>query len=115
MSNLFSLVQSAYASSAPITEPSAVPSKWAMWPFNSGVTGDWETSLATYAFSFVILAAICLFLRLLYGPKGIWRDKEMDREAAELRRSEHAQLDAEFRSGRINKQLYELKKRSIDR
>lgn len=115
MPYLLSLVQSAYASSAPAGDPSAVPSKWAFWPFNSGVTGDWETSLATYAFSFVILAAICLFLRLLYGPKGIWRDKEMDREAEELRRREHAQLDAEFRSGRITKQLYELKKRSIDR
>lgn len=115
MPNLLSLVQSAYASSTTIPEAPAVPSKWAMWPFNSGVTGDWETSLATYAFSFVILGAICLFLRLLYGPKGIWRDKEMEREAEELRRSEHAHLDAEFRSGRISKQMYELKKRSVDR
>jgi len=90
-------------------------SKWAVWPFNSGVSGDWETSLATYAFSFVILAVICLFLRFLYGPGGIWRDKEMEREAEENRRREHAQLDAEFRAGRMDKSLYELKKRSIDR
>lgn len=90
-------------------------SKWAVWPFNSGVSGDWETSLATYAFSFVILAAICLFLRFLYGPGGIWRDKEMEREAEENRRREHAHLDAELRAGRIDKSLYELKKRAIDR
>jgi len=90
-------------------------SKWAGWPFNSGVSGDWETSLATYAFSFVILAAICLFLRLLYGPKGIWRDKEMEREAEENRRHEHAQLDADFRAGKLDRQRYELKKRSLDK
>lgn len=98
-----------------VSVQTSTPSKWAGWPFNSGVSGDWETSLATYAFSFVILAIICLFLRLLYGPKGIWRDKEMDREAEENRRQEHTRLDAEFRAGKLTKQLYELKKRSIDR
>lgn len=98
-----------------VSVQSGGPSKWTAWPFNSGVGGDWETSLATYAFSFAILAAICIFLRLLYGPKGIWRDKEMDREAEEMRRREHAQLDADFRAGRLSRQLYELKKRSIDR
>lgn len=92
-----------------------LPAKWRGWPFNSGVGGDWETSLATYAFSFVILAAICLFLRALYGPKGIWRDKEMDREAEENRRREHAQLDAELRAGRISQKMYEMKKKAIDR
>lgn len=98
-----------------ISVQAEVPSKWAAWPFNSGVASDWETSLATYAFSFVILAAICVFLRLLYGPKGIWRDKDMDREAEEMRRREHERLDADFRAGRMTRQLYELKKRSIGR
>lgn len=98
-----------------ISAQSDLPAKWRGWPFNSGVGGDWETSLATYAFSFAILAAICLFLRFLYGPKGIWRDKDMEREAEENRRREHAELDADYRAGRIDKQLYELKKRSIDR
>lgn len=89
--------------------------KWDFWPFNSGVTGDWQTSLATYAFSAVILGVICLFLRLLYGPKGIWRDHDMDREAeAELRR-ERAELDADLRAGRINKALYDLKMKALDR
>ena len=62
-----------------------LPSKWTGWPFNSGVSGDWQTSLATYAFSALILALICVFLRLLYGPGGIWRDKELEREAQETR------------------------------
>ncbi|MBI5519410.1 MAG: SHOCT domain-containing protein [Desulfovibrio sp.] len=98
-----------------ISAQAEVASKWRIWPFNAGTGGDWETSLATYAFSFAILAVICLFLRFLYGPKGIWRDHEMDREADEMRRREHARLDADYHAGRIPKQLYELKKRSIDR
>lgn len=98
-----------------VSVQTSLPSKWTGWPFNSGVSGDWETSLATYAFSFAILAVICLFLRFLYGPKGIWRDKEMEREAEENRRLEHARLDADFRAGKLSKQVYELKKRAIDR
>jgi len=98
-----------------VSVQTSLPSKWAGWPFNSGVSGDWETSLATYAFSFVILATICLFLRLLYGPKGIWRDKDMEREAEENSRKAHAQLEADFRAGRLNKMQYSMKKRALDR
>ncbi|MHC1701241.1 MAG: SHOCT domain-containing protein [Humidesulfovibrio sp.] len=93
----------------------ALPSKWDGWPFNSGFGGDWETTLATYAFSALILGAICLFLRALYGPKGIWRDKEMEREAEEAKRKELSQLEASFRSGRISELEYTLKKRAIER
>jgi len=91
----------------------ALPSKWDGWPFNSGFGGDWQTSLATYAFSAVILAAICVFLRLLYGPKGIWRDKEMEREAEEARARELAQLEADLRSGRITQLQYTRKKKAL--
>lgn len=97
-----------------IMAQAALPSKWTGWPFNSGYGGDWQTSIATYAYSALILGAICLFLRLLYGPKGIWRDKEMDREAAETRLREHAKLDADFSAGRIGKAQYEMQKRAID-
>ena len=91
-----------------------LPSKWSGWPFNSGFGGDWQTSLATFAFSGLILGAICVFLRLLYGPRGIWRDKEMDREAEEATRKAHADLDAQLRSGRISEAQYKLKKRALD-
>lgn len=97
-----------------IMAQAALPSKWSGWPFNSGFGGDWQTSIATYAYSALILGGICLFLRLLYGPKGIWRDKEMDREAEEIRRKAHAELDADFRAGRISTAQYERQKRIID-
>lgn len=89
-------------------------SKWSGWPFNYGFGGDWQTTLATFAFSALILAVICVFLRLLFGPRGIWRDKEMDREADEMRRREHAELDARYRAGRVSEAEYKTKKRAID-
>jgi uncharacterized membrane protein len=89
--------------------------KWRGWPFNSGVSGDWDTSLATYAFSALILGVICLFLRLLYGPGGIWRDKDMEREAEELTRRELAQLERDHAAGRISQLMYEMKKKELEK
>jgi len=90
-----------------------LPVKWRGWPFNSGTAGDWQTSLATYAFSALILGVICLFLRKLYGPGGIWRDKELDREAEEIRRQELAELERQLAAGKISSPLYELRKKEI--
>lgn len=97
-----------------ISTQAALPSKWDGWPFNSGFGGDWQTTLATYGYSALILAAICVFLRLLYGPKGIWRDKEMDREAEEAKRRELSQLEARLRSGQITELEYAREKRTIE-
>ncbi len=97
-----------------ISAQAALPSKWDGWPFNSGYGGDWQTTFATYAFSALILIAISVFLRLLYGPKGIWRDKTMEREAEETKRRELAQLEASFRSGKITKLEYTMKKRALE-
>jgi uncharacterized membrane protein len=97
-----------------ISSQATLPSKWDAWPFNAGYGGDWQTTLATYAFSALILIAISLFLRALYGPKGIWRDKEMEREAEETKRAELAKLESSYRSGSISKLEYTMKKRSIE-
>lgn len=91
-----------------------LPAKWRGWPFNSGVGGDWQTSLATYAFSALILTLICVFLRLLYGPKGIWRDKEMDREAEEIKAAALEKLGRELAAGAITEAQYEQKKKALD-
>lgn len=104
----------AYFSGLTFMAQTAVHSKWDRWPFHSGTTGDWQTTLATYAFSGAILAVICLFLRKLYGPGGIWRDKEMEQEAIQARQKALTQLDSDLRAGRINKTQYEMKKRTLD-
>jgi uncharacterized membrane protein len=97
-----------------ISTQAVLPSKWDGWPFNAGYGGDWQTSLATYAFSALILGIICIFLRLLFGPKGIWRDKELEREAEETKRKELSKLEASFRSGRITELEYKRMKRNIE-
>ena len=97
-----------------ISAQATLPSKWDGWPFNAGFGGDWQTTLATYAFSALILIAISVFLRVLYGPKGIWRDKEMEREAEETKRRELSRLEESFRSGRITKLEHTMKKRNIE-
>lgn len=97
-----------------ISAQTDLPSKWDGWPFNSGFGGDWQTTLATYAFSALILIGISVFLRLLYGPKGIWRDKDMEREAEETKSRQLAQLESNLRSGRISKLEYTMKKRNIE-
>ncbi|MBU1230716.1 MAG: SHOCT domain-containing protein [Proteobacteria bacterium] len=97
-----------------ISTQAALPSKWDGWPFNSGFGGDWQTTLATYAFSAVILIAISVFLRALYGPKGIWRDKEMEREAEAAKRKELSSLESSYRSGKMTEFEYLRKKRAIE-
>ena len=91
-----------------------LPTKWTGWPFNSGYGGDWQTSLATYGFSALILVLICVFLRLLYGPGGIWRDKELEREAEEARQQALDELQASLQAGMITEAEYTRKKRALD-
>lgn len=97
-----------------ITAQAALPSKWDIWPFNAGYGGDWQTTLATYLYSAVILGVICLFLRFLFGPGGVWRDKELEREAEILRERELRDLKAQLDSGRITKAVYDMKVRRLD-
>lgn len=98
-----------------ISAQAALPSKWDFWPFNAGYGGDWQTTLATYLYSAVILAVICVFLRFLFGPGGIWRDKELEREAELMRERELRELKAQLDSGRITKAVYDMKVRRLDR
>ena len=95
-------------------QATAIPSKWDFWPFNSGTNSDWQTSLATYAYSAVILAVICLFLRFLYGPGGIWRDKEMEREAELTRQHALDALQAQLDAGEITEEQFNRGKRRIE-
>jgi hypothetical protein len=92
----------------------ALPSKWDIWPFNAGYGGDWQTSLATYAYSALILGLICVFLRVLFGPGGIWRDKELEREADEARQKALDELETQLQSGEITPAQYKMEKRRIE-
>ncbi len=86
------------------------PSEWFMWPFSRGYGESFWPTAAKFIFVAFIFAAICVFLRFLYGPNGKFRDKELDKEYEELRQQELQKLEAEYLRGEITKEQYEWRK-----
>jgi len=87
---------------------------WRGWPFNSGYGEQIGPAIARMIFVSFIFIAIILFLRLLYGPNGFFRDKEMDREAEEERIKERKELKALFEKGEITEFEYEIKLKRLE-
>lgn len=87
---------------------------WRAWPFNSGYGETMLPAIARMLFVSVIFGVIILFLRFLYGPKGIWRDPELDREADEMRAKQKAELDIEFENGEITEIEYKVRLKGIN-
>jgi len=87
--------------------------QWRAWPFNAGYGDHILPAIARMAFVTSIFAAIIIFLRVLYGPKGIFRDKEMDREAEEETRRERAELEEKFANGDISEIEYKIKMKAL--
>lgn len=86
---------------------------WDTWPFTPGY-GDFWSSVFKFVYVAVILGLIFLFLRVLFGPKGIFRDKEMDREAAQARAEALEDLKREYEAGEITELDYKLRKREYE-
>ncbi|GAB7022546.1 hypothetical protein [Salidesulfovibrio brasiliensis] len=87
--------------------------EWRLWPFGPGYGQTLLPNLARLAFVALLMGAILLFLRILFGPKGFLRDHELDREAEEELRREREELDRQLKDGEINEAEYELKMRSL--
>lgn len=87
--------------------------EWRAWPFNSGFGESIFPAIARMAFVTMIFAVIILFLRVLFGPNGFLRDKEMDREAEEERQRELAELEEKFAKGEIDEFVYKMKLKSL--
>lgn len=86
---------------------------WSYWPFGEGFTGSWILALTKFLFIGAILAVILGFLRLLFGPKGFFRDEEMDREAEEERQKVREAVDVlrqRLARGEITEEEFEHKK-----
>ncbi|XPV77272.1 MAG: SHOCT domain-containing protein [Desulfovibrio sp.] len=88
--------------------------RWAGWPFSPGYGESWGPTIAKCIFSLFILIIIVAYLRFLFGPKGIFRDKELDREAEETRIAELAQLEEDYAAGRVNDMEYKYRKKRIN-
>ena len=89
--------------------------EWWLWPFGPGYGQSWLPNLARLAFAAAILGVIFLFLRLLFGPNGRFRDKDLDREAEEQRARELEDLERRREAGEVSEAEYTWEKRRIER
>lgn len=87
---------------------------WRAWPFNAGYGEHILPAIARMVFVSLIFGVIILFLRVMFGPKGFFRDEEMDREAEVMRKEQKAELDAEFARGEITELEYKIKLKGIE-
>ena len=87
---------------------------WRAWPFNAGYGEQFGPVVARMLFIMLIFGVIIAFLRILFGPKGYFRDEEMDREAEEMRQQEREELEEQFKNGEINEFEYQIKLKRIN-
>lgn len=85
---------------------------WRAWPFNAGYGEHILPSIARMVFISLIFGVIIIFLRVLFGPNGYFRDEEMDREAEEEIRREKAELEQQLADGEITEIEYQIKMRA---
>ncbi len=90
---------------------------WSKWPFGPTITGSWLATLTKFVFIGLVLAFIIWLLRLAFGPGGFLRDKDLDRESEEARKSKEESLDIlrkRLASGEISSEDYQERKRAIE-
>lgn len=92
---------------------SEIPPEWQFWPFGPGFGERLLPSLAKLGFVALILGAIFLFLRILFGPGGRFRDKQMDKEAEEMRQRELKDLEERYERGEVSDIEYRYEKKRI--
>jgi len=88
--------------------------QWRAWPFNSGYGEHIFPALARLAFVTLIIGAILLFLRLLFGPGGPLRDKELEEEARLETERERAEVEERFARGEISEVEYRIKMKALE-
>jgi len=88
--------------------------EWRAWPFNAGYGETLLPSVARLLFVMMIFGLIVLFLRVMFGPNGYFRDEEMDREAEEQRVKERAVLDNLLAKNEITENEHKIRMKGIE-
>ncbi len=116
LSAALALAQAQAPSGTPETPADpAIHNPWDFWPFGPGYGEHWPLVLARLGFIVGILALICLFLRLLFGPKGPLREKWIDEDAAEETARELEDLEKRYAAGEVDDYIYEKEKKRLTR
>ncbi|WP_319585049.1 SHOCT domain-containing protein [uncultured Pseudodesulfovibrio sp.] len=87
--------------------------EWRAWPFNSGYGEHILPAVARLLFVTMIMGVILLFLRLLFGPGGPLRDKELEEEARLETEQERAELQKLFDEGEISEADFKVKMKRL--
>ena len=87
--------------------------QWRAWPFNSGYGEHIFPAIARLLFVSLIIGGILLFLRLLFGPGGPLRDKELEAEAREETRREREETQALFDKGEISEMEFKMRMKRL--
>ncbi|MEZ7198173.1 SHOCT domain-containing protein [Pseudodesulfovibrio karagichevae] len=82
--------------------------QWRAWPFNAGYGEHILPAVARLLFVTLIMGVILLFLRLLFGPGGPLRDKELEEEARRETERERAELKERLEKGDISESEYRI-------
>ncbi|WFS61116.1 SHOCT domain-containing protein [Pseudodesulfovibrio thermohalotolerans] len=87
--------------------------QWRAWPFNSGYGEHILPAAARMLFVAAIIGVVLLFLRVLFGPGGPLRDKELEEEARRETEQERAELEEMFAKGEISEMEYNVKMKGL--
>jgi len=93
-------------------------SSWSRWPFGPSLTGGWLLTISKFLFIGLALAGIIVLLRLVFGPGGWLRDKELDEEAERDRKSREEALDIlrkRFAAGEIDEDEFVRGRRLLEK
>ncbi|MGE4551663.1 MAG: hypothetical protein AB7D57_01035 [Desulfovibrionaceae bacterium] len=113
LSVLSAAVSAVTGAQAPEPTAPAVPSFWDTWPFGPGYGEPLLAMAAKALFLLLILGGVVLFLRLLHGPKGLFRDKSWDEDNEREAREELAELDRRLAAGEISETDHRLHRKRL--
>lgn len=85
-------------------------SNWTAWPFGaSGYSGGFWPIVARFGYVTALFLLICLFLRLLFGPRGPLRGEGWETRAEARQRREKEQAEAPDLPGQESQKSQESK------
>ena len=87
--------------------------EWSRWPFQSVPNESWLVMATRGLFCIAVLALIVIFIRVMFGPKGFFRDEEIYEESRMLIREEREQVEEDYKQNKISEREYTSRMRHL--